>query len=136
MFYTPRCITADEIGEFRLRRGRRIRTNSLTGIIDIEEEDKTESKEEYKTKWKLLSPASEETKRIGQKKYTEQEVTVTPFGAKSSPFVKSSKTIRSPQGHLKMPVTDNKAGGTAEDGINRKEWNKLKSLVQKVATDL
>ena len=59
-FHTP---WYENIEDFRPKRERRTRTNSLTGKIEIEEE---ENKEIYNSKRKILSPASEEGKRRGR----------------------------------------------------------------------
>ena len=137
---TPKEFTTEEFGEWRTRKDRRLRTNSLTGIIDLEEEGGLKNKEEYKIKRKLMSPGSEEReiKRMDHRKDTEQEKENTPMD--STPFGKSSITKRTPQEQENMPGTGNKADedeqGTEDGGIKRDEWNNLMSLVQKFAKDI
>ena len=124
-FHTPYY---ENIEEFR----RRTWTNSLTGNIETEEE---EDKEIYNTKRKILSPASEER----EKKRADCRTDSMQY--QQTPIRRSTLTKRTPpeqnnNTEIKDKNMDEEETGKKEEGINRKDWDALVSLVQKVATDL
>ena len=126
-FHTP---WYENIEDFRLKRERRTRTNSLTGKIEIEEEDK----EIYNSKRKILSSASEER----EKKRTDCRTDTMQY--QQTPLSRSTLTKRTPPEQNNTDIRDkymeDEETGKTEEVINRKDWDALVSLVRTVAKDL